>query len=269
MVNFPYYLFSFDFLVADIYLGLQTVIHLLHLPIFTPILVIMLNQCMLLPQYKNALSKAQIPAYFQKILDIPVAAWNTNSATQQLSNSATQQLSNSATQQLSNSAAQQLSNSATQQLRRKGGLCSDKRAAFLFRQQHYYFFSSFFAEGKRTVNLFHIKPQRVPRMLRQIEENIPFKTLASSASLRLIKIKPLRSQRKVEKKFNRSSLFRSFVGSAYFAVTLRTKPVKNVQNSKYSGINLVPHNYQLQIIHYSLFSALYRRSRQAVWFDSG
>ena len=90
MVNFPYYLFSFDFLVADIYLGLQTVIHLLHLPIFTPILVIMLNQCMLLPQYKNALSKAQIPAYFQKILDIPVAAWNTNSATQQLSNSATQ-----------------------------------------------------------------------------------------------------------------------------------------------------------------------------------
>ena len=56
----------------------------------------------------------QIPAYFQKILDIPVAAWNTNSATQQLSNSATQQLSNSATQQLSNSATQQLSNSATQ-----------------------------------------------------------------------------------------------------------------------------------------------------------
>ena len=42
-------------------------------------------------------------------------------------------------------------------------------------------------------------------MRRQIEENIPFKTLASSASLRLIKIKPLsiqRSQRKVEKKFN-------------------------------------------------------------------
>ena len=37
----------------------------------------------------------QIPAYFQKILDIPVAVWNTNSATQQLSNSATQQLSNS------------------------------------------------------------------------------------------------------------------------------------------------------------------------------
>ena len=40
----------------------------------------------------------QIPAYFQKVLDIPVAVWNTNSATQQLSNSATQQLSNSATQ---------------------------------------------------------------------------------------------------------------------------------------------------------------------------
>ena len=38
MVNFPYYLFSFDFLVADIYLGLQAVILLLHLPIFAPIL---------------------------------------------------------------------------------------------------------------------------------------------------------------------------------------------------------------------------------------
>ena len=79
MVNFPYYLFSFDFLVADIYLGLQTVIHLLHLPIFTPILIIMLNQCMLLPQYKNSLSKAQNP---RKVLDIPVAVWNTYSATQ-------------------------------------------------------------------------------------------------------------------------------------------------------------------------------------------
>ena len=120
--------------------------------------------------------------------------------------------------------------------------------------------------------LFYFKPQRVPRMRRQIEENIPFKTLASSASLRLIKIKPLsiqRSQRKVEKKFNKSSLFRSFAGSAYFAVTLRTKPVKNVQNSKYSSINLVPHNYTLQIVHYPLFLALYRRSRQTVWFDSG
>ncbi len=66
-----------------------------------------------------------------------------------------------------------------------------------------------------------------------------------------------------------SSLFRSFAGSAYFAVTLRTKPVKNVQNSKYSSINLVPHNYTLQIVHYPLFLALYRRSRQTVWFDSG
>ena len=68
-VDIPYYPFSFDFLVADIYRGVQTVIHLLHLPIFTPILIIMLNQCMLLPQYKNALSKAQIPAYLQKVVD--------------------------------------------------------------------------------------------------------------------------------------------------------------------------------------------------------
>jgi len=95
MVNFPYYLFSFDFLVADIYLGLQTVIHLLHLPIFTPILIIMLNQCMLLPQYKNSLSKAQIPAYCQKILDTRISG-----------------------------------STITQQLRRKVCLRSEKRAAF-------------------------------------------------------------------------------------------------------------------------------------------
>ena len=98
------------------------------------------------------------------------------------------------TQQLSNSATQQLSNSATQQLRRRVCLRSEKRAAFTFRQQHHYF-SSIFAGGKRTVNLFPIKPQRVPRMRSQIEENIPFKTLACSASLRLIKIKPLSIQR--------------------------------------------------------------------------
>ena len=98
------------------------------------------------------------------------------------------------TQQLSNSATQQLSNSATQQLRRKVCLRSEKRAAFLFRQQHHYF-SSIFADGNRTVNLFPIKPQRVPRMRSQIEENIPFKTLACSASLRLIKIKPLSIQK--------------------------------------------------------------------------
>ena len=218
MVNFPYYLFSFDFLVADIYLGLQTVIHLLHLPIFAPILIIMLNQCMLLPQYKNSPPKAQttafknsllkiggvdarslveikrrrigytlsiyfgvattqIPAYFQKVVD-----------THSFVGIITQQLSNSATQQLSNSATQQLSNSATR-------LCPDKWAAFTFRQQHHYIFSSTFADGKRAVSVFPIKPQRVPHMRIQIEENIPFKTLACSASLRLIKIKPLSIQR--------------------------------------------------------------------------
>ena len=137
MVNFPYYLFSFDFLVADIYLGLQTVIHLLHLPIFAPILIIMLNQCMLLPQYKNSPPKAQTTAFKNSLLKIggvdarslveikrrrigytlsiyfgvattQIPAYfqkvvDTHSfvgiITQQLSNSATQQLSNSATQQ--------------------------------------------------------------------------------------------------------------------------------------------------------------------------
>ena len=61
-----------------------------------------------LPQYRLSLLKAQILAYFQKILDTHSFV---GIITQQLSNSATQQLSNSATQQLSNSATQQLSNS--------------------------------------------------------------------------------------------------------------------------------------------------------------
>jgi len=95
-----------------------------------------------LPQYKNSLSKAQTLC---NVLDIPVAAWNTNSATQQLSNSATQQLSNSATQQLSNSASR---------------LCPDKRAAFTFRQQHHYIFSSIFADGKRAVSVFNFTHRR-------------------------------------------------------------------------------------------------------------
>ena len=94
----------------------------------------MLNQCMLLPQYKNSLSKAQTLC---NVLDIPVAAWNTNSATQQLSNSATQQLSNSATR-----------------------LCPDKRAAFSVRQHHYYFFSSTFAGGTSSVSVFNFAHRR-------------------------------------------------------------------------------------------------------------
>ena len=151
----------------------------MHFSIFAPILMIMLKQCILLPQYKNSRSKAQplfsVAAYFQKVVD-------------------THSFVGIITQQLSNSATQQLSNSATQQLRRKVCLRSEKRAAFTFRQQHHYF-SSIFADGKRTVNLFPIKPQRVPRMRSQIEENIPFKTLAYSASLRLIKIKPLSIQK--------------------------------------------------------------------------
>ena len=101
----------------------------------------------------------------------------------------------------------------------------------------------------------------------RVDKDISSKTLPFSASFAgALRNKP---QRKVEKRFNKSSLFRSFAGSAYFAVTLRTKAVKNVQNSKYSGINLVPYNYTLQIVHYPLFLALYRRSRQTMWFDSG
>ena len=151
---------------------------------FCPYTISMLSSRTGLPQYQLSPPKAQIPAYFQKVVDIHsfvgiITQQLSNSATQQLSNSATQQLSNSATQQLSNSATQQLSNSATR-------LCPDKRAAFIFSQQHHYFFSSIFADGKRTVNLFPIKPQRVPRMRSQIErrvdKDIPSKTLPFSAS---------------------------------------------------------------------------------------
>ena len=101
----------------------------------------MLSRCILLPQYKNSLSKAQplfsVAAYFQKVVDI-----------------------------------HSFVGIITQQLKAKNCLRSEKRAAFLFRQQHHYFFSSIFADGKRTVNLFPIKPQRVPRMRRVLLSSI-------------------------------------------------------------------------------------------------
>ena len=152
----------------------------MQFPLFAPIITSMPSQRIGFLQYQPPLSKVQplfsVAAYFQKVVD-------------------THSFVGIITQQLSNSATQQLSNSATQQLRRKVCLRPEKRAAFLFRRQHHYFFSSIFADGKCTVSVFPIKPQRVPHMRIQIEENIPFKTLACSASLRLIKIKPLSIQR--------------------------------------------------------------------------
>ena len=137
------------------------------------------------------------------------------------------------TQQLSNSATQQLSNSASR-------LCPDKRAIFSFKQQHHYIFSSIFADGKRTVRLFYFKPQRALSMRRKIErrvdKDISSKTLAFSAS---------------------------------FAGALRKRTAKHIPYSQDSSINFVPHNYTLCIINYPLFSAFYRRSCPAVWFDSG
>ena len=90
----------------------------------------MLSFRTVLPQYQLSPPKVQTLC---NVLDIPVAVWNTYSATQQLSNSATQQLSNSATQHSG----------------RKNCLRPDKRAGFSFRQRHHYFFSSIFADGKR------------------------------------------------------------------------------------------------------------------------
>ena len=89
----------------------------------------------------------QIPAYFQKVVD-----------THSFVGIIPQQLSNFSN--FSNSATQQLSNSATQQLRRKGGLCPDKWAAFTFRQHHHYFFSYIFADGKSGVSVFTFTHRR-------------------------------------------------------------------------------------------------------------
>ena len=185
----------------------------------------MLNRFTVLPQHQPPLSKVQllfsVAAYFQKIVDI-------------------HSFVGIITQQLSNSATQQLSNSATQQLRRKVCLRPEKRVAFTFRQHHHYFFSSIFADGKRTVRLFYFKPQRALSMRRKIErrvdKDIPSKTLPFSAS---------------------------------FAGALRERTAKHIPYSQDSSINFVPHNYTLCIINYPLFSAFYRRSRPAVWFDSG
>ena len=161
----------------------------------------MLNCHIGLPQHQPPLSKAQIPVYFQKIVDVKTTGCNTYSATR---------------------------------------LCPDKWAFFSFKQQHHYFFSSIFADGKRTVRLFYFKPQRALSMRRKIErrvdKDIPSKTLPFSAS---------------------------------FAGALRKRTAKHIPYSQDSSINFVPHNYTLCIINYPLFSAFYRRSRPAVWFDSG
>ena len=121
----------------------------MQFPLFAPIIANMLSQRNGFLQYQPFLSKAQplfsVAAYFQKLLDTKITGCNINSATQQLSNSATQQLSNSATQQLSNSATR---------------LCPDKRAAFSFKQQHHYFFSSIFADGTSNASVFTFTHRR-------------------------------------------------------------------------------------------------------------
>ena len=95
--------------------------------------MIMPSQCMLLPQYRLSPPKAQIHAYFQKVLDTRIVGATIT---------------------------QQLSNSATQQLRRKVCLRPEKQAAFLFRQQHHYFFSSIFADGTSGASVFTFTQRR-------------------------------------------------------------------------------------------------------------
>jgi len=109
--------------------------------------MVMLSRCILLPQYKNSLSKAQTTAFKNSLLKIGgvdarslveikrrrigytlsiyfgVATTQIPAYFQKVVDTHSfvgiipQQLSNSATQQLSNSATQQLSNSATQHVK--------------------------------------------------------------------------------------------------------------------------------------------------------
>ena len=100
--------------------------------LFTPsyhIIAYMLNRFTVLPQHQPPLSKVQllfsVAEYFQKIVDI-----------------------------------HSFVGIITQQLRRKGGLCPDKWAAFTFRQHHHYFFSSIFADGTSSASVFTFTQKR-------------------------------------------------------------------------------------------------------------
>ena len=93
-----------------------------------------------LPQYRLSPLKAQILAYFQKILDTHSFVGIITSATQQLSNSATQQLSNSATQQLSNSGVK--------------SVCGLKNGQLFYSNNNIIIFSHHFLQTAQAVLVF-------------------------------------------------------------------------------------------------------------------
>jgi len=76
-------------------------------------------------------------------------------------------------------------------------------------------------------------------------------------------------RRKIERRVDKDIPSKTLPFSASFAGAIKKRTAKYIQKSKDSARNSALHNYQLQIIHYPLFSALYRKSRPAVWFDSG
>ena len=76
-------------------------------------------------------------------------------------------------------------------------------------------------------------------------------------------------RRKIERRVDKDIPSKTLPFSASFAGALRKRTAKHIPYSQDSSINFVPHNYTLCIINYPLFSAFYRRSRPAVWFDSG
>ena len=104
---------------------------------FCPYTISMLSFRTVLPQYQLSPLKAQIPAYFKKILD-----------THSFVGIITQQLSNSATQQLSNSATQQLSNSGVQ------SVCGLKNGPLFYSNNNIIIFSHHFLQTAQAVLVF-------------------------------------------------------------------------------------------------------------------
>ena len=158
--------------------------------------MVMLSRCILLPQYKNSLSKAQTTAFKNSLLKIGGvdarslveikrrrigytlsifsrgmdAAGYIRSDVSAVSETHSQNYTrmysfDDATTQIPAYLQEVVDTHSfvgiiTQQLRRKGGLCPDKWAAFTFRQHHHYFFSSIFADGKRAVSVFNFAQKR-------------------------------------------------------------------------------------------------------------
>ena len=128
--------------------------------------MVMLSRCILLPQYKNSLSKAQTTAFKNSLLKIGgVDARSLVEIKRRRIGYTLSIYFGVPTTQIPAYLQEVVDTHSfvdiiTQQLRRKGGLCPDKWAAFTFRQHHHYFFSSIFADGKSGVSVFTFTHRR-------------------------------------------------------------------------------------------------------------